>query len=171
MSPRIYDEDTPRERAGQGSWLPWPDQFILSDEPLPEADRKQYRGYTNLTPGKPSQLHFRMERAASLKARVVDGAGNPMANLSIWLSGDKLPPATNVLASGKTDADGVFVVEDVARHLYRLVVEDKTGGRGTLELGSIRFPDAAQYMASATIHAWGPQQTHVSFKTTHGRDR
>ena len=74
----------------------------------------------------------------------------------ISLTGEDLPPASSVIASGRTDADGAFAVEDVPRSQYRLVIEDDKGGRGTLELGSIRFRDAAEYNAVATIHEWSP---------------
>ena len=76
-----------------------------------------------------------------------------------------------MIADRRTDADGTFAVEDVPRGPYGLVIEDKAGGRGALELGSIQFRDAAEYTAVATIHEWGPQATHVSLKVTRGRSR
>jgi hypothetical protein len=160
-------------KPGWHAWTyGWPAQFVLTNEPLSAAEMKQYGKYTNLTPGKPSRLAFRMQPAASLKVSVVDGAGRAMANTRVWLTGENLPPGASVLADSRTDAAGVLRVDDVPRSSYRLVVvEDEDGGRGRLELGSIRFRDAAEYDAVATVHEWGPQVTHVSLKVTRGRDR
>jgi RNA polymerase sigma factor (sigma-70 family) len=147
----------------------WPAEFTLSDNPL---DKKDVPGRTtNIVPGKPSPLEFRMQPAASLKVKLLDGAGKPLANTRIWLTGKNLPPGCNVIESGTTNADGGFAASDVPRSTYRLVIEDMTAGRGELELGSIHFRDAAEYTAVATIHEWGPRATHVSFKVNRGADR
>ncbi len=147
----------------------WPCQYTLSDRPLDPRDVPART--TNLVPGKTSSLEFRMQPAAALTARLVDGAGKPLPNLSVWLTGKDLPPGSSVVASGKTDAAGVFTAVDVPRSTYRLVVEDRAAGRGELELGSIHFADAADYEAVATIREWGPRGTDVSFKVMRGRDR
>ena len=113
-----------------------------------------------------------MYKAAALRVKLVDGAGRPMANTRVWLTGEDLPPGGSVIADRRTGADGTFAVDDVPRSSYRLVViEDGAGGRGKLELGSIRFRDAAEYRAVATIHEWAPGSTHVSLKATRGPDR
>ena len=112
-----------------------------------------------------------MEPAASLKVKLLDGGGKPLTSIRIWLTGENLLPGTNVIADGKTDRDGAFSASDIPRSRYRLVVEDSTGGRAELELGSINFRDAAEYIAEAIIYEWGSRETHVSFKVKRGRDR
>jgi hypothetical protein len=157
-------------KPGLHAWTyGWRAEFYLSDKPL---DKKDVPGKsTNLVPGQPSPLEFRMEPAAALRVKLVDGAGKPLEGVRIWLTGENLPPASNVITSGRTDAAGAFAVDDVPRSRYRLVIEDKADGRGELELGSIQFSDAVVYEAVATVHEWGPQGTHVSLKVTRGRDR
>jgi hypothetical protein len=147
----------------------WPARFTLSGEPL---DSKAVpAGTTNIVPGRPSPLTFWMQPAASLKVKLLDGGGKPLSNMRLWLTGEDLPPGTNVIESGKTGADGGFAVSDVPRSTYRLVIEDPAGGRGTLELGSIRFHDAAEYTAVATIHEWGRRATRISLEVNRGRKR
>ncbi len=147
----------------------WPARFVLSDEPQDKKDVPDK--YTNILPGWPSRLEFRMQPAASLRVKLLDGRGKPLANMPIWLTGDNLPPGASVLSDGKTDADGAFAVSDVPRSRYRLVIEDSTGGRGELELGSIQFEDAAEYSAVATVQEWGKLSTNISFKVNRGQDR
>jgi RNA polymerase sigma factor (sigma-70 family) len=160
--------------AYKPGWRGWsydrPTQFILTDEPLSAAQKKENTGYTNLTPGKPSRLTFHMLREASLRIRMVDGAGKPMANVRVWLTGDKLPPGAGAIADGRTDAGGAFAVKDVPRSRYRLVIEDRDAGR-MLELGSVEFRDPAQYTAVVTVREWTEQTTDVSLKVTRGPDR
>src|SRR5262249_17288877 len=59
----------------------WPSQFTLSDSPL--DPREVPAKTTNLVPGAPSLLDFRMQPAASLSVKLSDGAGKPMANTRI----------------------------------------------------------------------------------------
>jgi hypothetical protein len=154
-------------------WYGWSygrrSQFTLSDQPLDPRDVPAKT--TNLVPGTPSPLEFRMERAASFSVKLTDGAGRPMPNTRVWLTGNSLPPGSSVLAAGKTDAAGFFAVADVPRSSFRLVIEDAAPGRGELELGSIQFQEAAEYHAVATVRAWGPQTTDTSLKVIRGRDR
>jgi hypothetical protein len=157
-------------KPGWSGWsYGWPAQFVLTDEPLGEAEQKQYPKHTNLTPGRPSRLVFRMQPAARLAVKLVDGAGKPLADVRIRLTGENLPPGSSVIAGGRTDAGGAFAVADVPRSRYRLVIEDPAADRGTLELGSIEFRDAVEYTAVATVHAWGAQGTHVSLKVARGK--
>jgi hypothetical protein len=111
-----------------------------------------------------------MLREASLRIRMVDGAGKPMANVRVWLTGDKLPPGAGAIADGRTDAGGAFAVKDVPRSRYRLVIEDRDAGR-MLELGSVEFRDPAQYTAVVTVREWTEQTTDVSLKVTRSPDR
>jgi hypothetical protein len=71
---------------------------------------------------------------------------------------------------GKTVRAGLFAAADVPLKSYRLVIEDTAAGRRELELGSINFEGAAEYVAVATIRDWGPCATDTSLKVTRGRD-
>jgi len=160
-----WAKETPGQNETRG-------RFELSAKPLPKENIP--KGYTNLVAGKPFELTFSMQPAATLRAKLVDGAGKPMANTRIWLTGENLPPGASVIKDGRTDKDGIFTVADVPRHPYRLIVVDDEAdgrGRGTLELGQIHFHYAAEYDVEATIHEWSQRATHTSFKVTRGRDR
>jgi hypothetical protein len=148
----------------------WPAQFILSNEPLEQSAVPA--DTANLLPGTPVEVEFRMQPAASLTVTLVDGAGAPMRDARVWITGDDLPPGASVIADRRTAADGTLAVEDVPRTSFRLVlVDDDPDGRGELELGSIQFRDAAEYEAVATVHEWTAAATHASLKVTRGRDR
>jgi RNA polymerase sigma factor (sigma-70 family) len=157
-------------KPGLHAWTyGWRAEFYLSDQPL---DKRDVPGRsTNLVPGQPAPLEFRMQPAASLRVKLLDGAGKPMAGTRVWLTGENLPPGGSVIADRRTDADGTFTIDDVPRNRYRLVIHPAADSREELELGSIQFRDAAVYEAVATVHEWGPQGTHVSLKVTRGRDR
>lgn len=157
-------------RTGWHAWTcGWPAEFSLFDKPPVKEDVP--RGCTALVPGQPVPLEFRMEPAAALKVKLLDGTGKPLARMRIWLTGENLPPGTNVIDSGCTDAGGEFAATDVPRSSYRLVIEDPAPGRGELEMGSIHFRDAAEYQIVATVRKWGPLETDVSLKVTRGSDR
>jgi hypothetical protein len=153
-------------KPGYYSWTyGWPAEYVLTDEPLPKEQQPGSKR-TNLTPGEKTRLEFRMAPAAKLRARLVDGAGKPMAKARVYLTGKNLYPASSVLASGETDAEGVFTAADVPLSRYRLVLEERGEGRRELELGSIDFDAAVEYTAEATVHSWKPTLTHVTFKVT-----
>jgi hypothetical protein len=157
-------------KPGWHAWTyGWRAQFYLADEPPAKADVPE--GYTVLVPGQPVPLEFRMQPAAALKVKLLDGAGKPMAGMRIWLTGKDLPTGASVIASGSIDAAGGFVATDVPRRPYRLVIVDPDAGRGELELGSVHFRDAAEYEVLATIRKWEIQSTDVSFRVSRGRDR
>jgi hypothetical protein len=163
-------------KPGWHAWTyGWRAQFFLSEQlaagakPPVRADLPP--GYTVLVPGQPVPLEFRMQPAAALKVKLLDGAGKPLAGMRIWLTGKDLPPGASVITSGSTDEAGGFVAADVPRSPYRLVIEDPADGRGELELGSVHFRDAAEYEVLATIRKWELQSTDVTFRVSRGRNR
>ncbi len=157
-------------KSGWHAWTyGWRGQFYLSDKLPAKADVPA--GYTALVPGQPAPLEFRMQPAAALKVKLLDGAGKPLTGMRIWLTGKDLPPGASVITSGSTDEAGGFAATDVPRSPYRLVIEDPATGRGELELGSIHFRDAAEYEVLATVRKWELQSTDVSFRVSRGRDR
>jgi RNA polymerase sigma factor (sigma-70 family) len=141
----------------------WPVNYLLTDAP---ATEKSTSKLTVLTPGSEAQVEFRMAPAASLRAKLTGPDGKPLANTRLWLTGKDLPPASNVIASGGTDANGVWVVPDVPRHAYRLVIDDPRVPRGELELGMVQFVDPVEYTADVTVHALSLAETHISVKVT-----
>ena len=79
------------------------------DEEVPEGVEPKRL----FTPGKPVHIDFVMKPAATVTVKLFDRDGQPMRKSKIWLDGDKLPPASSVMASGKTDEDGNFKFESV----------------------------------------------------------
>ncbi len=69
-------------------------------------------------PGRRHRLDFVMLKAARLHGRLVDAAGQPLADYDVTIEGDTYP-ATNVLASLKTDANGRFEFLRLPRREYR----------------------------------------------------
>lgn len=66
-----------------------------------------------IVPGQPYSLDFVLVPAADVEVHLIDAAGEPLADRRIWLKGDNLPPASNVLRSGKTNAQGVAALEAI----------------------------------------------------------
>jgi len=58
-------------------------------------------------------VDFVMVPAAIVRGRVTDSTGAPVANTSIWLDADELPPSSSVLASATTDENGRFEYTEV----------------------------------------------------------
>ncbi len=82
----------------------------------PSNDELQYWGATPqrvVLPGIPKQVDFVMVPAATVRGRVVDDTCAPVANTSIWLDADELPPSSSVLASATTDENGRFEYTEV----------------------------------------------------------
>jgi hypothetical protein len=148
----------------------WPASFILTDKPLTKEEKKEYPKSTNITPGVPSELAFRMEQAAALAVVLVDAARKPMPKAKLWLTGDRLPPGVNVIGAGETDANGNWTLTEVPRSRYRLVLGDPKDPRRELVLGSIEFTDVATYVAGVTVHEWTPTATQVTFTARRGKD-
>ena len=113
-----------------------------------------------------TQLSKLVDRAAKGEAFVIAKAGKPMVKARVYLTGKNLYPASNVLDSSETDAEGVFMADDIPLSRYRLVLEERGERRREQELGSIDFDAAVEYTAEATVHSWKPTLTHVTFKVT-----
>jgi hypothetical protein len=140
-------------------------EYMLADNP-PAKEEKNAARYTTLTPGEETRLEFRMAPAAALRVKLVGPDGKPLTNTRVWLTGKNLPPASSVIAGGHTAASGEWVVRDVPRHRYRLVIDDPREKYGELELGSIRFADPVEYTAEATVLALSATETAASLKVT-----
>jgi|GEM_PF-2698828 len=82
----------------------------------PSNDELKYWGATPqrvVLAGTPKQVDFVMVPAATVRGRVIDSTGAPVANTSIWLDADGLPPSSSVLASATTDENGRFEYTEV----------------------------------------------------------
>jgi hypothetical protein len=140
-------------------------EFMLLDSPPGVAENNAIRQIC-LAPGDEARLEFRMAPAAALRVKLTGPDGKPLTNTRIWLTGKNLPPAASVIAGGQTDAGGEWVVRDVPRHRYRLVIDDPREKFGELELGSIRFVEPVEYTADVTVHALSATETSSSLKVT-----
>jgi RNA polymerase sigma factor (sigma-70 family) len=159
-----------RKPGWYGGSYGWPSKYILTDTPLTKAEMKEYPKSTNLTPGVPTELEFRMQPAAALKVRLLDADGKPMTKAKLWLTGACLPPGASVIGSGETDAAGVWTLTEVPRSRYQLVLGDPKDFHRELVLGSIDFADAAEYVADVTVYSWTETETHVKIKSARGKD-
>ncbi|MES1213202.1 MAG: carboxypeptidase-like regulatory domain-containing protein [Singulisphaera sp.] len=64
-------------------------------------------------PGVAKEINFVMVPAVKASGRLVDAEGKPLAGYSVWLTGEVLPPAQNVIESDVTDAAGRFDLADL----------------------------------------------------------
>jgi hypothetical protein len=64
-------------------------------------------------PDKPYRLDFVMVPAAVVEGRLIDDQGRPIADKGIGIFSEKSWPGTNILASGKTDAQGRFRIDEI----------------------------------------------------------
>jgi beta-lactamase regulating signal transducer with metallopeptidase domain len=64
-------------------------------------------------PGKPKQIDFVMVPAAKVAGTLIDKDERPLAGWSVALTGDALPPSSNVVGSATTNEKGEFVLADV----------------------------------------------------------
>jgi protocatechuate 3,4-dioxygenase beta subunit len=79
------------------------------DEKIPEyvnADRLFIRG-------QPREVNFVLVPAAIIQARVLDPTGKPVGDTYLSLAGSELPPASSVMASDKTDAEGKVLFTEI----------------------------------------------------------
>lgn len=102
------------------------------------------------TPGQPVHIDFVLKPAATVTVTLLNREGEPLRESKIWLDGDKLPPASSVMASGKTDEDGQFKFESVP-----------TGFDWWFEvdLGDRKY-------ASSKSFLFGPSSYHLELKQT-----
>ena len=72
-------------------------------------------------PGHPYRLDFTMLPAARVQGQLVDPANTPLSGIPVSLEGETYP-ATNILASDKTDGQGRFRFESVPLLPYRFAI-------------------------------------------------
>lgn len=99
------------------------DLTMADRPPLPGEED----GVKVVVPGQPYRLEFTMLPAARVEGELVDVAGQPLVGRQLWLDGEQLPPASSVLASGKTDEQGRFLFHDVPLKRFWLGVREGTG--------------------------------------------
>jgi len=64
-------------------------------------------------PGTPQRVNFVMVPARAVRGRLLDAAGEPIAEHRLYLDADELPPSSSVLAACTTGADGGFAFTEV----------------------------------------------------------
>ena len=63
--------------------------------------------------GEPREVNFVLVPAATIQTRVLDSTQQPVANTYLSLDGPELPPASSVIASDKTDGDGMLTFTEI----------------------------------------------------------
>ncbi|MHC4332320.1 MAG: hypothetical protein ACYSUV_01045 [Planctomycetota bacterium] len=92
--------------------------LAMAYEPVdPNSRGKRWRYQGVVLPNEPYEVDFVMVPAARVKGRLIDEENSPIAGKDLWLAGEGLYPASSVLASVETDADGRFVVDSVPRQI------------------------------------------------------
>jgi hypothetical protein len=63
--------------------------------------------------GESREVNFVLAPTATIQARVLDSTGKPVGDTGLSLTGLELPPASNVMASDKTDAEGKLLFTEI----------------------------------------------------------
>jgi Tol biopolymer transport system component len=105
----------------------------------PEGTRTE-RFVAIVYPGHPYRLDLTMLPAARVQGRLVDLEKKPLAGISVWLDGESYP-ATNVLASAKTDEQGRFRFVSVPLLPYRFSIGS---GRVAIRSDPMPFREAGE---------------------------
>jgi protocatechuate 3,4-dioxygenase beta subunit len=118
--------------------------LITADRPLNDEERKAYGGYADVIVARtPYRLDFAMPPAAQLEGRLLDGENRPLAGRTFWIVGEELPPSQSVLATVKTDGQGLFKLDSVPLRTYGFAVQGK--GRDEVRSEAMRFEKAGTY--------------------------
>jgi hypothetical protein len=93
----------------------------------PEHSDQPFEPDCFVLPGQPRSVDFVMVPAAQVRGRLLDGAGQPVTQTYVSLSGDELPPSSSAVASVKTDEDGAFTLAEVPTKSYWFSVRNARG--------------------------------------------
>ena len=88
----------------------------MTDREVTEGETRYYAGLARL--GEPYRLDFVMLPAATIKGRIVDQTGRAVPGQKLYISGEELPPSSNVLSSATTDKQGRFAIDRVPLKPY-----------------------------------------------------
>ncbi len=98
-------------------------------------------------PKAPEEIVLKMPPAATLRGRVTDSTGKPVAGAMVWTNGLLEQPVDGV-CSARTDADGRYVISDLnAWDVDKIKPVDDGKGRWTVCTGcylSVRHPNYAE---------------------------
>jgi len=86
--------------------------FLAMGQEIPE-EKSDVDPERIILPGKPYRVDFTMLPAATIRGRLVDEAGRPLAEKQLYLEGDQTPPGANVAGSATTDQEGRFELRQV----------------------------------------------------------
>ncbi len=101
--------------------------LIMSGKPSEEGNSWFGNQGNMLLPDKPRRIDFVMAPTASIHGELLDSQGKPMGGRYLHTKGAEMPPASGVLASNKTDANGAFEVRNVppGRSWWFTIPKDK----------------------------------------------
>ena len=105
--------------------------------------------------GQPRKVDFVMVPAAQVRGRLLDAAGQPVAQTYVSLSGDELPPASSAVASVKTDDDGAFTLAEVPTKAYWFSVRNERGRE--IRTDEFAFAQPGVYTIELTRDPAAPQ--------------
>ena len=89
------------------------DRRMANRSMLPPGAHLDGNGRPVLVEGAPARIDFVLEPAAKISGVLVDPNGEPLSRIAVSLTGDELPPSSNVLAATTTDFGGRFQFDAV----------------------------------------------------------
>ncbi|MEZ6089206.1 MAG: carboxypeptidase-like regulatory domain-containing protein [Pirellulaceae bacterium] len=109
-----FEQNFSRHGDGVGSLLP------ISDEDLAKWNVRQSQV---VLPERPRKIDFIMLPAAKASGVLIDADDKPLADYSVSLTGDQLPPGSSVISQVRTDKDGRFEMTRIPTNApYQFVI-------------------------------------------------
>jgi hypothetical protein len=158
---RVLDEKTEKWRAGVQAAVvsPWKPGYyernlhrqgdlLMADEVPDQNGLKVWsaRPERIVVPEKPHRVDFVMLPAASIEVQLIDEKDQPLADTQLWIAGRTLPPASSVLASGRTDKAGKIGFGKIPlEYAWWLAVHQPGNPRDEVRTLPTVFRKAAQY--------------------------
>ncbi len=173
----VLDEKTKQWRAGVQAANVYPSKpgyyernlhrqgdLLMADEMPDEKGLRVWsaRPERIVVPEKPYRVDFVMAPAASIEVYVLEEKRRAPADAELWIAGNILPPASSVLASGRTDNTGKWTFDEVPlEYAWSLVVRQPGNPRGEVRTQPIVFRESGQYRIllhgdPGTTGPWSP---------------
>jgi beta-lactamase regulating signal transducer with metallopeptidase domain len=137
---------------------------LAMTEELREEDQKQMKYFKGVVlPNQPYRVSFVMKPAARLVGELVDENGRPIADKKFSIVGENLYPATNVLDSITTDANGQFVVENIPCYSYWF--DMWLDNRNSIKTSPVDFSTPGEYVVQLEFKSASLPQPTLTVKS------
>lgn len=114
---------------------------------LPDEDENVWNAKPDeiLLPQQPRRLDFVMLPAADVELFLVDAEDKPIGDKYVYINGAAMPPSSNVVESGKTDAAGRLELKELPTAYPWRVVAPREGSREEVKTLPFTLPRAERY--------------------------